>query len=182
MKRKAQDVFPQYLTAVATAPAGVDDYAVADFPVPIIRPTSGSKQVTIMELLKAKYYVGLNQATDLTTICGGYISPVTFHTQSDTCDVASVITDLSDARCMLAATEQVTFVTSGAVIKPRPLKAKWTGPDGRGILYAQDRMVFTVINIGNTAAEGGILKLVYRWATVGIEEYLGIISSQQRSV
>lgn len=53
-----------------------------------------------------------------------------------------------------------------------------TDGDGHGLLVATDQLTFFVCSLTTGVANRFVAKVWYKWRTVTIEEYVGIVQSQ----
>lgn len=54
-----------------------------------------------------------------------------------------------------------------------------TDESGHGILVATDNLFFAVYSTGSAVTNVGVAKITYRFKDVSLEEYIGIVQSQQ---
>lgn len=50
---------------------------------------------------------------------------------------------------------------------------------GHGVLVATDKIYMLTASLAATGAQEAIVKILYRLVDVGLEEYIGIVQSQQ---
>jgi len=178
-----RDFKPNFLTINLTAPAGADDYQVTQITLPIIRPRSDKDtEVTVMELLWVDYYDGLTDAlADGTELQASYLAPVAFRSQSDTCTIATLQTDLSDRRVIGAYARAGILTTSGTFQRQWPVHVNLMDNFGNGVVYPTDQIVYHHGEVSNTTGGVGTCKIAYRWTNVGVWEFISQAQSNAGS-
>lgn len=71
------------------------------------------------------------------------------------------------------------ITTSGMWNFEYPNRYNFCGPDGKGILLATDAFNFNIDSTGTGFTVRADCKMCYRFVDVSIEEYVGIVQSQQ---
>lgn len=173
------DVKPQIFT-IATGTAGaVDDYVVNNVSLPVPRIGMGLKRATIFEILKVFFYPGIVDIADTTQTKFVYLTTATTRADGDTSTLATLNTDLNDPRVFACAVFNHNVLTSGGISMHFPITIDLSDDNGNGYLVATDRLSIVGGDIGGTTASGSTAKVLYRLVNVGIEEYVGIVQSQQ---
>jgi hypothetical protein len=171
------DVKPQIMVVDIPAPDGVDDYSFNTINVPRVI-LQGAGSATIMEILKAWFYVGAQDFTDSNSLHWSFLSTAIIRQQSAAASLTSFLSDQSNPLVFGMRASERFFLTSGASGEELPLVQDFTDSNGNGILIATDQIFVTCGGAGNTTASRNGLRLLYRMVSVGITEYVGIVQSQ----
>ena len=89
--------------------------------------------------------------------------------------------NIGDGETIAAHQAEVQFVTSGLNVLIMPLRLDLTDKNGYGQLVATDRLNLSGTAVGQAAATSFVWRIYYRYVTVTVEEYIGIIQSQLTS-
>lgn len=192
------DVNPQWyrttiapaLTVTTTSGAGISTSQA--FPVPINRLNQKSGSVTVMEILKCRWY----QTTTFTVA-----SPIdmiasmfsTLTTRAPASFGANIIPFAAGNPAIIDLNGISNAVTIGGSIldlysvdNSQPDWSDLTDGDGHGILVATDNIYLnsylSVVSIaaGSMTAVGNCnCDILYRFKNVSLQEYIGIVQSQQ---
>lgn len=167
------DINPQLLTIHAVQTPIADTSTVVQQPLPIPRyPTSRGKNL-VMEFLSFEYF-----DCDPTVHVGNSYCLVTVTTNPTIFGSASAA--LQDARLISAWWRGFDNLTSvGFVQKDIQKFEDLTDQAGHGLLVAADNLYFGVYSSNTGQINEMVLKGEYRWKEVGLEEYIGIVQSQQ---
>lgn len=137
-----------------------------NLPKPVLG--TSKSQATIVELLKVWFYSAHNATVNSSMMA--FIS-----TRPVTANFAAVIDPAT-----LASMVQLVHKdgTDGILQQTYPVEVNLTDEAGHGVLVATDKIYLTVHseNTGDTNDVG--VKMLYRYKTVGISEYVGIVQSQ----
>lgn len=160
------DVNPQYLSILASQSAA-DTTTTTQVQLPIQRlPTGGRAQV--MELLKVFFTASsLPEVDSLLTIA---LSTSSFGTTAVT---------FSEPRVFALFSRQVILTTSGQAVADYPFTYDCTDGAGHGIIIATDSIYVQVASTTTGVANNARIKLMYRWKDVPLQEYIGVVQSQQ---
>ena len=173
------DVSPQFFNMSQTQSAA-DTTTSGTFPVPIQRLPAGGK-AQVMELLRIYWTRSAMPVSASTTeasdVIGFSLTTSNFGTTTPTNGLAEprvIYSRLDSNRSAFTAGGTYMFqdvnqngsvdVTDGA---------------GHGVLIATDNIFLQVQSTTTGAANNVNMKLLYRWKNVRIEEYIGIVQSQQ---
>lgn len=170
MPGKARDVFPNYLSLNLTQPAA-NALVTSQVFMPIPRIPMG-KSATIMELL----WMDLNVATN--TLLGDMDK---WYMSVSTGGEPAAVISIADGNCVLAMSQEKQFTISGADITTFPLRYNMQSQDGHGYLLASDSLWFALDSVSLNTGTHMNIRLHYRFVQVTIEEYIGIVQSQQSS-
>jgi len=174
------DIKPQILTfATGVAPA-VAQYVTNQLAFPVPRFGTSSKKATITEILWVDWYIGLADLGDTSQTQLAFLSTnAGIRSDGDACTSATFTADVIDPTVFAAVMDNITLTTSGSTKHMLPIRVDLTDQNGNGLLIATDRLAIYGGNIGGTNASDYIAKIAYRLVDVGIEEYVGILASQQ---
>lgn len=169
------DVNPQILTISYTTPG--DAPFTTEIPLPIPRFPTKEGYNLVMEFLAVDYYYinGFVIRADN----GGMQNVIAITTNPLT--PANIEAALRDAR-LIDAWYKAWIANSTAPIAMN-FDLEWTqdltDQAGHGILVASDKLF--IHNVATATGQGQIVtvKLWYRWKTVTLTEYIGIVQSQQ---
>lgn len=171
------DVNPQLLSFTAVQ-SGADTTTTTTQNLPIQRlPTGGRAQV--LELLRA--YVELSalpasaSATETTDSILVNLSTTSFGTTT---------ASFSDPRVVFKVlrASRSAFTAAGTYFAydlQSPIMIDLTDGAGHGILIATDSIFAQVASTATGNTNTANIKLLYRWKNVGLQEYVGLVQSQQ---
>ena len=92
---------------------------------------------------------------------------------------ASIAVDFASPLNFACAFRHRGTVTTGAIIEQMPIHLNLTDSNGNGILIATQSIVIVGANVSGATAGTYTAKVLYRLVEVGIQEYVGIVQSQQ---
>lgn len=163
-----QDVKPQWINFRVTQSAA-DTFTQESLNLPI-NPgaTVGGNKVRVIELLRAYMH------SDFDTLAeDGYLA-------LQVCTASkSAVSNLADPETLMFMEIATQLVTSGAIVTVMPYVYDLTDGDGNGILVAVDELFCGIMSDGQAAARSFSLKLLYRYVDVSVQEFIGIVQSQQ---
>jgi len=172
------DIKPQILTMVSgTSTAG--QYNVIQQNLPVPRFGTMKTKATVFEILSLEWYPQLSDIADPDSVYFGYFATQQLRSTGDTTTGATVGTDVADPVTFGAFAVQKDFTTSGATVLYYPVSLDLTDGNGNGILIATDRLFLHTANIGASTQGTTTVKVKYRLVNIGINEYVGIVQSQQ---
>lgn len=182
------DVNPQFFRFFCTQPVS-DNNAIQPFPLPVQRLEKKDGQAMVMEVLKVQWDLPtLFSGAGSTTFLSGYLT-----TKDPQLPAATALTPAQEAnfrnqgividyknRQILTS---VTGTPSTMVIEEPPWNDLTDG-DGHGILVATDNIFVICISQLSTTTPTSVPntvtgKIMYRWKNVSVQEYIGIVQSQQ---
>ncbi len=172
------DIKPQYLTVTLAPPAGVDDYTVVIVQAPGVGLTAPVGHATVMEILGVDWYFDVIDIGDAGKTCIGFLAANTARSTDSTVTLASLDVDIAQPSVFGAAFMFWSTVTTGGLAQNFPIHIDTTDGNGNGMIYAARQFVAVVGCIGNTAAMGGTVKILYRLTFMKSEEFIGILASQ----
>lgn len=169
------DVNPQFMNLSATQTAA-DAFTQVTFPIPIQR-LQNSGRAQVMEILKV-----FCESAALTTVAAGAINhriSVQMTTKSFAAEVL-----LSEPTCFFRYQKDninafTATGTGGLYQEFEPNIQDFTDGAGHGILVASDNIFLGIASLATGAANNVQVKILYRWKDVSIQEYVGIVQSQQ---
>ena len=170
------DIKPQLLTMSPGTPAA-DDYTTAQINLPVPRVGSIKNKATVTEILKVFFFWA--SSTDTTIDEVQYLSTQQIRTSGDTSTSATMIEDIGDPS-VFAAVGKNRFASgtpANTVTDTMTQVVDLTDENGNGLVVATDRIFYTIGNAGGGTACRA--KILYRMINIGIQEYVGIVQSQQ---
>lgn len=172
-----RDVSPQLFHMRATQTAA-DTTTTETFPVPIQRLPFGNR-AQVMEVLKA-YFVttslpAIASATEIQDVIQIFITTTSFGTTATNFGEPRVFAHyVKNQRGAFTAAG-----TYGMTQDDEPFQLDLTDGAGHGILVATDNIFMQIASSGTGASNTANVKLLYRWKNVPLQEYIGIVQSQQ---
>jgi len=171
-----KDVNPQFYSGVAHMSAA-DTTTSTGFPLPVTRiPTANN--VTIIEVLKV--YCDLQdlgaiaEVTEISESVMAIFTTVNF-------GVTKAYFNEPNCWAFFRKNREAAFTAGGTYsdTSEEPLVLDLTDGAGHGILLATDQFFVQVSSTNTVALNSCFFKILYRFKTVGIAEYVGIVQSQQ---
>lgn len=178
-KNSQRDVKPQILTINTGTATAVDQYVSAQAVLPVPRFGSTKTKATIFELLWVNWYLAISEIQEALQSNWAWLSTVETRVTGSTSNIILAGVDVLNPRAFAFALRNKTLAVSGASNSIYPIHVDLTDSNGNGILIATDRIQITGGNAGGTNPSNYVAKVAYRLVDVGIQEYVGIISSQQ---
>lgn len=170
------DVNPQFLTFTATQ-SGADTVTSTAQAIPIQRLPSGGR-AQVLELLKA-----FVQMPDLVVSATATETTDSITLFLSTSNLGATATTMAEPRVFGACElrDRSAFSAGGTYFTEytRFKVIDLTDGAGHGFLVATDNVYGQVVSVGTGAANSVIIKLYYRWKNVSLQEYIGIVQSQQ---
>ena len=165
------DVSPQILTLDLIQTAA-NANIVSTVPLPVARFASGKGQSVVIEILQVDFIWGDIQ-TPTTAI--SMLAGLATGDPSQTTIVAS----LADPRLFAYASFDGIFNTAvGIHLYNRVNRVNLRDGSGRGMIVATDSIFFYIDTVGKVNPQRVLDKILYRFTTVGLAEYVGIVQSQ----
>ena len=169
------DVNPQFMNLNVTQ-SGADTYTQVTFPIPIQR-LQNSGRAQVMEVLKV-----FAETSQLSTVAAGAVAhkiQLQLTTKSFAAEVA-----LSEPTCFFRYQKENinAFTAAGTGLlnsEVEPNIQDFTDGAGHGILIASDNIYLGCSSTATGNSNIGNVKILYRWKDVSIQEYVGIVQSQQ---
>lgn len=175
------DVKPQILTLDTPFTTNINRVVAAKIPLPVSRITSRGKRAQILEILKVWFYPGLDNIEDANLVMAGQLSTkLIFPTESVA--TTPILANLCREPTVIASfMSRGVFQTAGASNVIFPVARDLTDNAGNGVLVATDNIFVTFGFVDLTIVDPVRMsvKILYRFVNVGIEEYVGIVQSQQ---
>lgn len=168
----SRDVNPQTMTIAGTMSAANTTTVVTQaLPIPRL-PTSVGKNLVI-ELLGVDWYstndqygLAINQALAMLTTTSG-IAP-------------NMNLALQDPRSLSRWFREIQVFTAAGVLENNgTFQDDLTDEAGHGVLIATDQIFLQMYSAAKVNPDSYVAKLFYRWKEVSLEEYIGIVQSQQ---
>lgn len=173
----SRDVNPQTMVMGPFTQSGNDANIATGVALPIPRLPIAKGRALVMELLDAEFYspsslYNANQVTygawAITTNPGPTLTPIGLFTDPRT------IKFFERTTINIASATGVSFDTFE--------NNRWfdlTDQAGHGILVATDQLYFVFLSANTATANTAAAKITYRFKDVALEEYIGIVQSQQ---
>lgn len=174
------DVKPQIITLTTGFPTTVATYSVNKTTLPVPRFGSQKNMSTITEILWVDWYIQMEGLQDAATTGWAFLSTTLSRSDGDTATLASLVLDLEDPRTFALAMVDKNLTTSGATAVIYPIHIDLTDNNGNGLLIAVDSLVAIQGNVANATNATAVAKIGYRLVNVGLDEYIGIVQSQQQ--
>jgi len=174
------DVKPQILSLSSGNAPVLDVYSVETFRLPVSRFGGARNVTTIVEFLKVWWFPNVKDGVDASVVNFAYLTTATAHVTGDVSTAFTFTEDLEDGRTFapVITTSQLSGATGASTVQ-FPQTVDLTDNNGNGILVATDSIVVVGGQNGGSILGGAICKILYRLVNVGIEEYVGIVQSQQ---
>lgn len=170
------DVNPQLLSGSAPQ-VTTDTPATTEVALPVTRVPSADV-VTIIEVLKV--WVTFPSATETAVTEAERYATVSFSTKSG--GTTAILFSDPNTFAQINLNAETAFTAAGTydTVWYNPSMFDCTDGAGHGILVATDKIYVQFASTAwNTAAQTAYWKMLYRFKTVGILEYVGIVQSQQ---
>lgn len=170
------DINPQWLSFTATESAA-DTTTTTTQTIPVQRlPQGGRAQV--LEVLRVGFlpsaFVPIASATEVTDTMQCMISTKNFSTTATNFAEPTVFAAMSVA-------QNGAFTAAGTYGQNYD-RIHWvdlTDGMGHGVLVATDNIFAQVQSSGTGISVSVLIKILYRWKNVSLQEYVGIVQSQQ---
>ncbi len=173
------DVNPQSLLIVGTQLTVNGSYGNA-VQLPISRVPSRSGRATVVELIKASLHVSVPAQVALNNTGNQFFG---YHVQLSTKNLGSI--SAADPTVFYLQRETFTYYQPGTAQAlsckwaPQPLVQDYEDGAGHGLLLATDSIWVYFITDNFALQSSFFLRLYYRFKNVSLEEYIGIVQSQQ---
>lgn len=169
------DVNPQFMNLSLTQSAA-DAFTQVTFPVPIQRLQQAGR-AQVMEVLKVICESSSITATNAAATNRAISAQLT--TKSFAASVG-----LSEPTCFWRYQKELlnAFTANGTGLiynEVEPNVADMTDGAGHGVLIASDNIFLALGSLNTGAANTVQVKILYRWKDVSVQEYIGIVQSQQ---
>ena len=173
------DVKPQILTLDTGTAGATSDYVVNRIALPVPRFGSMKTKATIFELLYVDWYIGIEDLADHENTKIGFLTTNTTRADGETVTFNSMASDVTDPKTFAAVIVETLLETSGASIRNFPVRVNLTDANGNGHLIATDQLFVVMGDLAGSVVSSAVAKVGYRLVNVGIQEYVGIVQSQQ---
>lgn len=170
------DVNPQMLTTPIVNQTAANAYTEAGFPLPINRFPESSGKVVVMEILKVWFY--MSEADAVNAAGGNNIQMVG---RLSTSALAAINANDPRVIAVQEKTYRGSFTAGGTAVTAivEPTEINLTDGAGHGVLVATDQMFIAVVSSNFANAGSVFAKILYRFKRVSLQEYIGIVQSQQ---
>lgn len=168
----SRDVNPQTLV-LTTTQGGNDTSTIVQTGLPIPRLPIKRGRSLVIEILRMKMF-----QTNTTTTANGAIYLFSLTTNPNL--LANSTLAIEDPRAIALWWRQVNSQTAvGFAWAQTEKEIDLTDSAGHGILVATDNLFFAVYSATTGVANTGVCRIEYRFKDVSLEEYIGIVQSQQ---
>lgn len=161
------DVNPQWL-AIRVTESAADTTTTQAQSIPIQRLQDRAHKAQVMEVLKVVFTSNTFPEVDAGVTM--FLTTRNFGTTAVATNEPSIIAFYQTA---------VRLTTSGQYFAQAPYIWDVTDGAGHGLLVATDQVFFQIQSATTGVAVVGDCRILYRWKNVSIEEYVGIVQSQQ---
>lgn len=169
------DVSPQLITQRVIMSAA-NTYTEATIPIPVARFQLRRGKSMVMELLKVYWDLG---PSDSNPSAGGNVS--TILAQLSTVSLTNVAPN--DPRVISYCNREYrgAFTAAGTylTVTTDPYVDDKTDGAGHGVIIATDNIFIGIVTGNFVAASQVDFRILYRFKEVSLEEYIGIVQSQQ---
>ena len=173
------DIKPQILTLDTGTAGSVGDYTVNRTALPVPRFGTMKTKATIFEFLSIDWYINIEDVLDGSATNWAFLTTTTNRVDAEASTLGSAAADVTDPKTFGFALENRQLTTSGAAFLQMPLHIDLTDNNGNGVLIATDQITIVHGNLSGTNVGSVVAKVLYRLVNVGIQEYVGIVQSQQ---
>ena len=173
------DVKPQILTLDSGTAGAINDYQINKIALPVPRFGAMKTKATIFEILYVDWYMGIEDLADHENTKCAYLTTSTTRTNGTTVTFNTMATDVTDPKTFAFVLRDQTLETSGAGEVKMPIRVDLTDSNGNGHLVATDQLVVVFADLAGSIVSSAVAKVGYRLVNVGIQEYVGIVQSQQ---
>ncbi len=169
IKAGRQDFYPNFMS-FSMDQGGADTFVTVKINTPIPRITIQGSRATVMELLwidmECKNLL-LNAVSEAVTFGMTTGTPRTDRS------------DISEGSTIFNLTVRMQMLTTGAGITVEPWRYNFQTQDGFGYLLATDSFNAYLESNATGVALVGAFRLFYRFVQIPVQEYIGIVQSQQ---
>lgn len=169
------DVSPQLLSSTL-ATSAANTYTELSIPLPVNRFQQMANKAVVVEMLKVYFN---NGEADANPAAGGSLLSATAQiaTRTQTAYVPG-------SSFVVAASEKIVrgaFTAAGTygMTSQDPITIDLTDGAGHGVLVGTDNIFYGVNTAGFTSVSSFSMKILYRFKEVPLQEYIGIVQSQQ---
>lgn len=175
------DVNPQWFNMTSAANITAS-FATTTVPTPINKFPEGSGRVVIMEVLKAYLYI--NAGTLVAFVTGNDYNLEAWITTKNFATTAP--TNAADGTILAKFQREwlATAADAGRITNDYPFVIDLTDGAGHGMLVATDNLYLGIRGGSATVPYTSTTvscKILYRFKKVSLQEYIGIVQSQQNS-
>jgi len=170
------DVSPQWFVFNTLTQTTANTFIEANVAIPVQRLFVRGKKSLVMELLKVQFSMS---SWDSNPTAGGSIGQI--QSQLSTASIGASNNASPQVLAYAAQNYKGAFTAAGSyetvVISPTVIDC--TDGAGHGVLVATDNLFYGVNTAGYAGVASSTIRLLYRWKEVSLEEYIGIVQSQQ---
>lgn len=170
------DVNPQWFTLPQLQCSAPNTFTELNVPLPVQRFNTKSGKSLVLEVLKVQFFL---PESDTNPSAGG----VTQFAQVQLGTIAQLaVSPLNPQNIAVVGRNWRGAFTAGLAYETQtdnPLVIDCTDAAGHGVLVATDSIFIDVNTSGFTGAAIFNQRILYRWKEITLQEYIGIVQSQQ---
>ena len=169
------DVSPQILTSSIVMTAA-NTYTEVVIPIPIARFQLRKGKSIVMEILRVLFDSG---PKDNNFAAGGESSSI--RQQLSTVSLTGILPNDPHVFAFYDKEYRGAFTAAGTfgLAVQEPFDVDLSDGGGHGYLVATDNVFFGMQTTAFAGASSGVVKIIYRFKEISIEEYIGIVQGQQ---
>lgn len=170
------DVSPQWFVVGSVTQGGANAFVEASTPIPIQRLYQAKGKSTVIEILKVEFALP-DLDTNFPAGGGVAIAAVQLSTSSQTAISFTSPHNIAFAK----RSWRGAFTAAGtyATVEDNPRIINVTDASGHGVLIGTDTLFLDFVTASFAGAATVSARFLYRWKEVTLEEYIGIVQSQQ---
>jgi len=170
------DVNPQWFTLPPATTSAANTFTEIQTPLPVQRFNQKSGKSLVMEILQAHVFLG---EWDANPAALGSSASIVY--QLGTIAQLAVSNSLPQNILGVGRNWRGAFTAGGSyeAASDNPIQVDLTDGAGHGLLVATDAIFQDVNTLGFAGAATVQARLLYRWKEITLQEYIGIVQSQQ---
>jgi hypothetical protein len=172
----SHDVNPQWLTFNAATQSAANTFVETSINVPITRFPQGKGKSLVLELLKVQFVI---PELDNNSVAGGQVSQAEVQLSPQSQTAIALSNPVNIAQFLRSWRGAFTAAGTYSSAIDNTVTQDLTDGAGHGILVASDTLFLDANTILFTNAATFACRVLYRFKTVTLEEYIGIVQSQQ---
>ena len=162
------DIFPNYMSGLLTLSAA-NTFSTQTKELPVNRLRVAGGEATVIEFLWVD--IALN-TVDFIATADDYVLSV------QTGTTPTLVGTFNNPDVLAFFNQEAHFLTSGGFFTDNVRRFDFQSQDGHGLLVAADRVHISANTAGMAAATGFAWRIYYRFVSVPVEEFVGIVQSQ----
>lgn len=170
------DVNPQWFTLPPIACSAANTFTETLTPLPVQRFNQKSGKSLVLEVLKVQIFF---PEWDANPAAGGNVAVAAYQLGT----ISQTAVNAGNPQNIISAnrTWRGAFTAAGSYFgtSENPFTLDLTDGDGHGLLVATDSIFQDVITSSFAGAASFNARILYRWKQITLQEYIGIVQSQQ---